>query len=234
MNTLNINSNRFLLHWLVNALSVWLSAGMACFLAWLPFAVLISVLGQFDNLLWLTGTIGTVALLIVPGASIGYVIGDIQRNLIRDFLRWDFSDWQRATMFGGVLGGLAVIGSMLVLRAEISLYWQWMLMMPLFILPISLMQWRILRHHSREAWVWVLGNLVAGIVFSGLFFNPNPFPIELNAVIDNILRWGISASAQGIITGIVMLWLYDHPASDWDDDAELARVYLEIHSHDDR
>jgi hypothetical protein len=47
--------------------------------------------------------------------------------------------------------------------------------------------------------------------------------------------WLLAVLAQGAITGLVMLWLYDRPVNDWDleDEKQVAPVYLEVRSRSD-
>lgn len=176
-----------------------------------------------------------LGIFIIPGLSIGYIIGDIQYNLLRDFLDWTFIDWIKYSAIGGLIGGMAVLLLNLLLVNYLPQRLQWMMVLPVFILPLSLMQWRLLRDVAREAWMWVLANLTGAIVFSGLLFSLDPLPfIERSPLID-IMMWILAASSFGFITGIVMLWLYERPLSEWDDeDAELAPVYIEVRNRDDR
>jgi hypothetical protein len=86
--------------------------------------------------------------------------------------------------------------------------WVMFAAMPVFVLVVSVFQWLSLRHAVRQAWLWILGNGIAGIVFSGVltrnqsYFGGNvPF-----------LALGIIALAvlgQGFITGYVMLFLFE-------------------------
>ena len=110
-----------------------------------------------------------------------------------------------------------------------------MMLLPLFILPISIMQWRILDPIAHEAWMWILGNLVAAIVFSGLFFSTQPMPFIEALPVASLILWLMAAIALGAITGVVILWLYQHQISEWDDEnAELAPVYVEVRNQDDQ
>lgn len=234
MNTINVNPNRFLRHWMMHAIGVWAVAAIASLIAWSPIAILISVLGQYDSLTFLINIISTVAIFTIPGAVIGYMIGDFQRNLVRDLLRWDLTGWIKHSTFGGLIGGIAVIIGMMVFGGYLPERIQWMLTLPIFIMPLSISQWWLLRTSTREAWMWILGNLVGAIVFSGLFFNTQTIPFSLIEPLGGFLTWVFAAASLGIITGIVMLWLYDRPLSEFDNEnAELARVYIEVRSRDE-
>jgi len=235
MNTINVNPQRFLLHWLASAIGVWPVAAVACLVAWTPIAILTAILGQYESLFPLARIISTIAIFIIPGMSIGYVIGDLQHTLLRDILKWDFQDWVRYSSIGGVAGGLLVILAIMTVGRGLSENLQWMITMPLFILPISIMQWRLLRQSARDAWLWIAANLTAAIVFSGLVFNTRPLSFLQYEPLNSIIIWFFAAMSIGVITGVVMLWLYEHPLSDWnDDDAEFAPVYIEVRNRDDR
>lgn len=234
MNTINVNPNRFLRHWLVSALGAWPVAGVACLVAWMPIAILSSLIAQFDALDIVARGLTTIALFTIPGMSIGYVVGDMQHNLMRDFLDWTFIDWVKFSTIGGFLGGIAVIVSNLLFASYLPEHMQWMITLPIFMLPLSLLQWWLLRDSAREAWMWILANLVGAIVFSGLLFSRQPMPFVQTSPFVDVMMWVLAATSLGIITGIVMLWLYEHPVSEWDDeDAELAHVYIEVRNRED-
>ena len=233
MNTINVNPNRFLRHWLMHAIFVWIVSAVASLIAWSPVAILIAVLGQYDSLFFLVNILSTVAILIIPGAVIGYMVGDFQRNLVRDLLGWDLTPWIKYSIMGGVIGGLSVIAGMMLFGTYLPERIQWMITLPLFILPLSACQWWVLRQTTRDAWMWILGNVVAGIVFSGLFFSTQTMPFVLAEPLSSLFTWLIAAGSLGIITGIVMLWLYERPITEFDDNLELARVYVEVHSRDE-
>lgn len=233
MNTINVNPNRFLRHWLMHAIFVWVVSAVASLIAWSPVAILIAVLGQYESLFFLVNILSTVAILTLPGAVIGYMVGDFQRNLVRDLLGWDLTHWIKYSIIGGVLGGLSVIAGMVVFGTSLPERVQWMLTLPLFIVPLSACQWWVLRPTTRDAWMWILGNLVAAIVFSGLFFSTQTMPFSRAEPLSSVFNWLFAAGSLGIITGVVMLWLYDRPISEFDDEnAELARVYVEVHNRD--
>ena len=233
MNTVDVNPNRFLRHWIASAMTVWFVAAVACLLAWIPIAVLSSMLAQFASLTVIAEMLTMIAIFTIPGLTIGYVIGDMQHKLLRDILHWDMHSWIRYSSIGGLLGGFLVIFATILFGAQLSDRLQWMLALPLFMLPISIMQQRILRTYVRETWLWILGNVVGAIVFSSLMFGQQVILDAFPAT--SALMWLLAAAALGIITGIVMLWLYERPRSDWgEEDAEFARVYVEARHRDER
>ena len=75
---------------------------------------------------------------------------------------------------------------------------------------------------------------MGAIVFSALFFSTQTMPFHLVEPLGDLLRWLLATGAMGVVTGVVMLWLYERPLTEFDDEnAELARVYVEVHTRDD-
>lgn len=234
MNTIDFNPNLFLRQWLAHAIGIWPVAAVASLVAWTPIAIVLSLLGQFESLTFIINGISTLAFFTIPGAVIGYVIGDFQQTLMRQHLHWDVSEWVKFSVFGGFIGGMLVILMMLLFGTQVSEQVQLILALPLYILPLSVAQWWTIRRDALEAWMWILGNVVGAIVFSGLFFINQPLPLTDAQPINMIIMWLIAASALGIITGIVMLWLYERPLAEHDNENELAPVYVEVRHRDER
>jgi len=230
--------NRFLWMWLIDSVGVWPVAMIACALAWSPIFLLniLFIRGDFSPPLF--EFISFMALLLLPGPTIGYCVGDLQRGLIRTQLVWNTRGWVRWSVVGGLFGGvLAVLGgffSMHYFGEPI----QWMVLMPLYVFGLSLGQWWVLRRFAEESWMWILGNVVGGIVFSGLLFMNQPDAADPYHALWMLLLWAAAVLAQGAITGIVLLWLYDRPVNQQDnpldDDDALARVYVEVRRDDNR
>lgn len=235
MNTMDVRPNLFLRQWILNAIGIFPVAAIASLITWTPVAILMAILGNFEMLSILTRIIFTMALLILPGASIGYAIGEVQRNLMRDYLKWDIKAWINRSIVGGFIGGLLIIGFIFVFENQLATQTQLMAILPLFILPISIAQWTTLRRIARDAWLWILANVVGAIVFNGLLFmNQNLFAPQFEPI-KMLLLWLAASAALGVITGIVILWLYERPITEWDaDNAELAPVYVEVRTREDR
>jgi len=228
-----INTNRFLRHWLINSIVIWPGVAITCILAWIPAALLWTFLihkAHFSTEL-IEGL--RIPLFLWFGLVSGYTIGDWQTRLIHEHLHWHLPGWGRFSAAGGVLGMgfLLLVGSFL--KQWLPEY-TYLTMMPLYIAGLSTMQWFILRKTSHEAWLWVLGNIVAGIVFSGLLFFNQPVPFSPFSRVLTLGLWIIAAGAQGFITGIVLLWLYDRPVSEQSRaDRTLAPVYIEVRDRSD-
>ena len=231
----SINPNRFLREWIGNSIYIWLIAAVVCFIALVPFAILYGVFHQEGVSLEMMRWFMAIALMTIPGVVIGYTVGDRQENLIDYHLHWSLKGWTRLSMLGGFFGGVLVVAKALAFQSLAGHPYLLMLNMPLYVLCLSIAQWLILRNVAREAWLWILGNVVGGIVFSGILFLNQPSPTHPAYGWILLGLWGLATLGQGIITGIIILWLYDRPIDEWDDnDAEVAPVYLEVHTRSDR
>ncbi len=230
--------NRFLWMWLIDSVGVWPAALIACALVWTPILLLGVLFGRGESLPLLLEIVTLLALMTLPGMTIGYCVGDLQRNLIRTQLGWYTGGWLRWSVIGGLFGGMLAVAGMWLSAHFFPERVQWMLLMPLYAFGLSLGQWWVLRRLAHESWMWILGNGVAGVVFSGLFFMNQPNPADPYASLWKLLLWLAAVLAQGAITGIVLLWLYDRPTPQEDNAADeqdnLARVYIEVRRGDDR
>ncbi|MEL6307387.1 MAG: hypothetical protein AAFQ52_04540 [Chloroflexota bacterium] len=233
MRTRNDAPNRFLRHWLFHALVIWPIAAIASVITWLPVAVVASMMGGYDNLTPIVNGISTIGLLTLPGMTVGYMVGDVQWRLMGDHLNWRQKGWVRMSIIGGLLGEWLMVAGTLLLANSLPERTQLMIMLPLFIVPLSIAQWWILRRTTRDAWLWILANVSGAMVFSGVFFMNPMFPFVSIEPLSSLLLWLLAASSLGIITGIVLLWLYDRPLLDWDENSELARVHVEVYSRND-
>jgi hypothetical protein len=220
MNTKNFTSKHFLTHWMLNALLIWPSSLMLCIFLWWPVSLILKLLGLETNAGFITYSIIMVLRLIVPGLVVGYIIGGFQKLLVQDDLNWHLPDWLLLSAAGGFVGGLAIL---LLLYVPTTSIFNWMLAMPIFMLCVSSFQWLKMQQMVQAAWMWILANLSAGCVFSGLLFMNQPS--VHNEPLLSFGLWILASLAQSLITGIVLLWLYDRPIMD---EAELAPVYLEV------
>lgn len=230
MNTVNYNSNRFLVHWMLSALLIWPASLFMSMLLWTPISFLLSFLHPWFSSEPIILMLEIVAMLIIPSFVIGYVVGETQKTLAHDDLDWYLNHWQKLSIVGGVSGGL-LIATLFYFVNGLNEQTLWILAMPIFMLVLSSFQWLEMRKVAREAWLWILGNVTGACVFSGLLFINQLDPMSENYPFLNFGLWIFATLAQGMITGIVLLWLYDRPIADSDD--ELAPVYLEVRSRDD-
>lgn len=230
MNTVNYNSNRFLVHWMLSALLVWPMSLFLSLLLWTPVSLLLNFLPPQFSSEPIILMLEIFTLLIIPSLVIGYVLGETQKTLIHDELDWNLSHWLKLSIGGGISGGLLVTALFYFLSGfdERTL---WILAMPAFMLVLSSFQWLEMRQVAREAWLWILANVTGACVFSGLLFINQLNPMGDNYTFLSFGLWILATLAQGMITGIVLLWLYDRPIIE--NEHELAPVYLEVHSNRD-
>jgi hypothetical protein len=235
MHNIRPNPNRFLMEWVLDKVLLWPRAMIACVLAWAPLAIVVVVIVQdSEPALWLRILTITAGLLL-PGIAVGFVAGEAQYRLMRDHLDWQPLHWIRNSTIGGALGGGVALLS--TAWTDSSITEQLLFAMPLFALFLSAAQWFSLRRVTHSAWLWILGNLVGGIVFTGLFLINHPGPFNPLGSFGTLFMWLLAVSAQALITGIVLLWLYDRPVLEWDnddDERELAPIYVEVYTDDHR
>ena len=220
MNTRNFTSRNFLAHWMLNSLLIWPSSLMLCIFLWWPVALILRLFGLDIETHSIFSLIINFIRLIIPGLLVGYIIGGFQKILAHDDLGWYLSDWLKYSAIGGFLGGLVIV---LLLYVPPTSTRSWMMAMPIFMGILSSFQWLKMRQMVHDAWLWILANLSAGCVFSGLLFMNHP--TIHNEPLMSFALWIFATLAQGLITGIVLLCLYERPIID---EAELAPVYLEI------
>lgn len=217
------DTGQFIRDWLTASVLVWPLALGAWVVAWIPIGFLLNVLQPTGHL---AEQLAWIIMLTLTGALVGYIIGDAQRSIMRDTLGWWSPDWARISVPGGLLGGTAVFAGQALLSslgADDRLLQ--IVAMPLFAIGLSLFQWLVLREMAHQAWLWVIGNTSAAIVFGGLLlFNQSPLPGHIGLFIWFI----IAALCQGAVTGYVILWLYERLRRIPDDERELAPVYVEV------
>jgi hypothetical protein len=225
------DTGQFIRDWLTASVLVWPLALGAWVVACMPIGFLFNIVqpagAVAEQFAW-------IAMLTLTGALVGYIIGDAQRSIMRDTLAWWSPDWARASVMGGLLGGAAVYGGQALLsNAGADDVLLQLVAMPLFALGLSVGQWPVLRQMAHQAWLWVIGNTSAAIVFGGLLlFNQSPLPGHVGLFI----WFMIAAICQGAVTGYVILWLYERLRRVPDDEREPAPVYLEVRNqpHDRR
>lgn len=222
-------AHRFLGNWLLSALAVWPLALISGIFVWLPIALFLSMFLDTLHPPLFIQILRWIAALLLPGLIVATIIGEQQINLFRHELAWQPAHWLKYTCLGGMLGSFLIISLLGVFQGRVSEKTLLMLLMPLFATCISLGQYLSLRKFVREAWLWVLANLVGGIVFSGLFFMNQPALLDNYSKFTLFALWLLAVLAQASITGIVLLHLFDRLPND----AELAPAYVEVYSDDE-
>jgi len=193
--------------------------------------------------LWFRWVVATTAGWLVAGAVAGLVIGltgDFESvlyygasyacSVLTFALQWlvlrprlaRASRWIPVSMAGSAVGLALVLGIQAILRDSQGYGSVAEALTTPFAdgLPLALAQWLLLLTVARQAWRWILANLV-WLVLYALYavFNRAPAPPEivpgmevaLNAAMIvgmQLTLWGLLASA---ITGAEMVWLMRHP-----------------------
>jgi len=224
MTDIEIRPRAFLIGWLVGGVLVYPIVVMIFAALWGGLAL---VFGNFYR----PGTsgaidfIGAMGGVLLSGAAIGFSVGAVQRWLLRRYLCWTADRWRRYSVIGGALGaGVAALayGFARALIYRRTGYYPGstdmaaMVLMPLFVGIVSVLQWMILRYAVKQALLWVLANVVGGLIFSGMLWINAPR-------MDSDASWiaaFIAVLGQAFVTGIVMLWLFEklaYPIQDVDD-----------------
>lgn len=172
----------------------WLYWIIAHGLIWLASQILILFGVNFLTLIGLPLAlvlfIVNMATFALPGAWIAFT----QRVLIRFRFGLYLNDWRRYSAAGWLAGGaLFALLTPLAFTATIP---STLIFALVFTVP-ALAQWRVLRRTIKQrAWLWVLANIVAGILFT--------LPIETALVADSGLLLMGAGVLQGAVTGILL------------------------------
>jgi hypothetical protein len=221
MHHFEIRPNRFLLWWLVGSVLVYPLAVIVGAVALFVIGAVVSVVSsllrvpmyRLESTVPLFSFLYGAILVSALGAAIGFSLGHIQRHLLRRYLYWTADYWRILSTIGGIVGALLVVGAAFLLPpVRNSNQTVLLLLMVPFILVVSLFQWRTLRHATRYAGVWVLANVIAGIVWSGVIIMNQPDPYSRTYGLSMLLLGALAVAAQGMITGMMMLWLFERYA----------------------
>lgn len=215
-------TGHFLVHWVLANVLSWPGSLFLCMLLWWPFSIFLNFLELYTATNFLIPLIETSFRVIVFGIVFAYVLSGFQKSLAQEELNWHLETWLKYSSFGGLIGGLVILS---LLYMPLSSSTVWFLTMPIFMSILSFFQWLKLRQMVYEAWLWILANFSAASVFSGLLFMNSPDTLIHNDPLLHFSLWILAILAQSLITGIVLLYLYDRLIPD---DAELAPVYLEV------
>ncbi len=209
-----LTGTRFVLLWVLG--TVFALAGAALVAALLSLsAALVSAL------LWgrsggepnpTTVLILALGLLSILGSSFGLFFGGIQRTLMRQMTGDPWRGWLIASVLGGI-GGVLLTFFLIASQVELLLTLPPLEIvqavgLQLFGVPfacLGLAQWLAMIPNVRNAWLWALANLVAGLVMygllaGGLFAGVTSLLLGLGMLL-------LLAAAPGIVTGFTMLWL---------------------------
>lgn len=150
-----------------------------------------------------------LTLLAVPviGAIIGGCMAFLQRWLLRTKLYWAADKWTRWTMIGGAVGAsVAIFVANIIQELSPTYYYNdefFLYLLPIFLGVVSVFQVLALRHAVKQSWLWIIANIVAGIVFAGVLIG-NQYNLSLYLAIIVL-----SVISLGLITGFTMLFLFE-------------------------
>lgn len=212
-----LTSMRFMLLWILGSVAA------------LYTTIVTSLIIGFGSTLiatfiWTTGRRepGAIEMLIFSvivysliGLAAGSIIGSIQKGLLRQKSGDSWRGWIIASVIGGVLamnvtGFLigrqigALISTLTLPPKEVLL----LIALQLLIIPpacLSLCQSAVLSQYVRGAWVWVLANVVAGVVLFSLAATAIGGGVLSALTIVGLVL--LLSAAPGIVTGFAMLWL---------------------------
>lgn len=214
MTEIEIRPRAFLIGWLVGGVLVYPIVMMIFAALWGGIALTVGSFYRPGSNEFMD-FIGLCTGILVSGAAVGFSVGIVQRWLLRRYLCWTADGWRRYSTLGGSLGAVVAALAYGFARALIyrrmggdyprSIDMAAMVMMPLFIGVMSVLQWMTLRHAVKQALLWVLANVVGGLIFSGMLWINAPR-------MDSDIAWVaafIAVLGQAFVTGIVMLWLFE-------------------------
>ena len=145
---------------------------------------------------WETVLLPDLAYVLFSGIILGGALGLTQKLLLRYKYGLPLHGWMRLTIVGWVLGWLGYFVGSEWIRNFYN-FPLWLTIIPMFGIP-ALLQWGLLRRQIRQAWLWVVAAVVSTMTFSMVFNNSS---YNLNAHV-------LSATAQGAVTGLTLLWLF--------------------------
>lgn len=215
--------------WIATSVMVYPLAVMALAIVGLPLMyfspVLFSASGSTFN--WI------FVIIAVPlaGAIIGMVIAFLQRRVLRNNLYWTADKWYKWTMIGGAVAAslVAIIGA--VFADSIYNNGPPLFMMPIFLAVVSSFQFIALRHAVKQAWLWIIANIVGGIVFAAVPLNNQVDYYNSNSEFTSLGIGILAVVSLGFITGFVLLFLFEkkllpmRPESDEDKQEEPKSVW---------
>jgi hypothetical protein len=138
-------------------------------------------------------TVGAVA------AVIGWSVGYLQKLVIEMRLGWHGQGWVSASIAGSLLGVLAV-AVVVTLFPRFTTQYSPAYLMPIFITPVAICQWWVLRRAVHQAHLWVWANIAAGLSYA---FVPDVFAGHAFWIVV------LAPLAQSALTGMMLIWLFE-------------------------
>ncbi len=141
----------------------------------------------------------TLAMLSAFAVVVGWSVGFLQKLVIEQRLAWRAEGWVFWSVVGAILGLLGVI-AFITLFPRFTAQNGPSYLMPLFITPVAMCQWRVLRRAVNQAHLWVWANAAAGLSYALI---PGVFAAE------PLLSVLLAPLAQSALTGMMLIWLFE-------------------------
>jgi hypothetical protein len=137
---------------------------------------------------------------VVCGVVMGLGLAFMQKFLIQYTYYAPLNGWLCVTIAGWIVGWVIFYFSIEFIEDYISSYNNNLsiMLLPLFVIP-AVMQWFIMRHNARQAWLWIVVGAASAMAFGALYG-------EINN--NEYMQFLLGAAAQGAVTGLSLLWLY--------------------------
>lgn len=216
---------RFWLAWIFVSLLVYpLTAIFVLAFGMILYPLIGAVMGGMGMVDPASADVYSIFMLTGFGGIVALAVGILQAKTIKRYFYFAPEYWITATVIGGLIAapitGFVLYGIHEYMAVN---YWAivengqfWMLSkltrilpMMMYVTVMSAIQMLVLRHYVRNAWLWIIANAIAGLMFSmvaTVTFNPG------------FGDWLLAAVAQGAVTGFAMLFLLQNLAKEDDDD----------------
>ena len=159
---------------------------------------------RFDDLL---GNLITDGLY---GLAMSLPIALLQARLLSRHLHLPVKHWVKFTIFGMLVGWLIATFVSFYIGYANEFSSPYFRFLPIFMVP-AIMQWLSLRKQLRQAWFWLLANLVSLFIFGTIFESALNFIEAINAPwmgwFFGMVFFGVVAGLSGIVLGVTLLWL---------------------------
>lgn len=217
MNHIITRSVRFMLLWALGSIVSLFASAIVGFMILIGGSLVITAIWGAD-LVTMSPTTGWLVLgilLAVIGLAMGAVFGGIQKSILRGYTNDPWRGWLISSSIGACLGVFAISAilstqvtgyiMMSVLPPPDILLWFAFQILVIFFGCLGLCQMLALRQYVHGAWVWILGNIVASIVFYCLsVFGVASWAVTMWLAIGLGL---LVMASPGMVTGFVMIWL---------------------------
>ncbi|MFQ3645423.1 MAG: hypothetical protein SNJ54_07440 [Anaerolineae bacterium] len=141
----------------------------------------------------------TVGTLFAVGGVIGWSVGTLQKLIIETRLGWHANGWVFWSVVGGVIG-LMALSFFVASFPRFTWDYNPTYFMPIFITPVAICQWWVLRRAVDQAYLWIWANIAAGLTFALI---PEVFAGHAALVVL------LAPMAQAALTGMMLIWLFE-------------------------